>query len=406
MAAARPAVFWITIAIIALVMLVLLRPILLPFAVGMALAYLLAPVVDRLERAGMNRGLVALILVLLLVVGFLGLVLVTLPALVGELRFFVEEFPRTVARVQALLADTSRPWLHRIMGQELRIEESAIHAVEAMGSAWLDDLIRSAWLGGKALFSLLSLLVVVPIVSIYLLADWNRMTATIDGWVPARHREDVRALGREIHESVAGFVRGQIVICLILAVCYAGALKLIGLNHSILIGFTAGLISFVPFLGLGIGFAVATCVAIAQFWPDWTPLVEVAAIFLIGEILSDYVLSPRIIGSRVNLNPVCLMFALFAFGYLFGFVGLLVAIPLAASLGVVLRFAMLRLLASPDPNVVPAPSASGAATSRLVASGRGEIGRFAEEIPASEHDNAVVVHPGGQPETPKDTAIT
>jgi predicted PurR-regulated permease PerM len=358
-------------------MLVLLREILLPFVVGMALAYLLVPVVDRLERIGINRGLAALILILVLAAGFVGLVLMMLPALVGELRFFVEEFPRSVTRVQSLVADTGRPWLHQIMGQELRIEESVSHAVATMGSAWLDDLIHSVWSGGKALLSLLSLLVVVPIVSIYLIADWDRMIATIDGWLPAQHRENVWAIGREIHDTVAGFVRGQIVICLILAVFYAGALRLTGLNHAILIGLTAGLISFVPYLGLGVGFVVATCVSIAQFWPDWTPLAVVTGIFLLGETIADYVLSPRIIGSRVKLNPVWLMFALFAFGYLFGFVGLLVAIPLAASLGVILRFAMWKSMA--EPNLVPVSVASGVPAPKPLAHGGGEIEQSAEE---------------------------
>jgi predicted PurR-regulated permease PerM len=358
MTVARPTVFWLTTAIIVLLMLVLLREILLPFAIAMALAYLLVPAVDRLERVGINRGLAALILILLLAVGFVGLVLVMLPALVGELRFFVEEFPRYVTRVQSLIADTGRPWLHKVMGQEIRVEEALPHTVVAMGSAWLDDIVRSAWSGGKALFSLLSLLVVVPIVSIYLLTDWDRMIATIDGWLPAGHREDIRALGREIHDTVAGFVRGQIVICLILAVFYAIALKVTGLNHAILIGLTAGLISFVPYLGAGAGLIVALCVAVAQFWPDWTPLAIVAGIFLLGETIADYILSPRIIGSQVKLNPVWLMFALFAFGYLFGFVGLLVAIPVAASLGVILRFAMRKSLAGRDLDAVPAPSAA------------------------------------------------
>ena len=216
-----------------------------------------------------------------------------------------------------------------------------------MGGAWLDDVIRSAWSGGEALFSLLSLVVVVPIVTIYLLVDWDRMIATVDGWLPPAQRDDIRKLGREIHDTVAGFVRGQIVICLILAVFYAAALKATGLNHAILIGLTAGLISFVPYLGAGAGFVVAMCVAVAQFWPDGTLLAIVGGIFLVGESLADYVLSPRIIGSRVKLNPVWLMFALFAFGWLFGFVGLLVAIPLAASLGVILRFAMRRFMTAP-----------------------------------------------------------
>jgi len=358
MTVSRPTLFWITISAIAVMALVLLRPILLPFAVGMTLAYLLVPAVDRLERVGVNRSLAALTLVLLLVVGFVGLVLVLLPAIVGELRFFIEQFPRTVARVQSLMADTSRPWLHKLLGEELRIEETATKEAAAMGGAWLDDVFRSAWSGGKALFSLLSLLVVVPIVTIYLLIDWERMIATVDGWLPPGRRDEVRAVGREIHDTVAGFVRGQVVICLILAVFYAAALKVTGLNHAILIGVTAGLISFVPYLGAGVGFVIAMCVAVAQFWPDGTPLAIVGSIFLIGETLADYVLSPRIIGSRVKLNPVWLMFALFAFGWLFGFVGLLVAIPLAASLGVVLRFAMRKALTNPGADVVPAPVAS------------------------------------------------
>src|SRR5215213_3158496 len=296
MTVSRPTLFWITISAIAVMALVLLRPILLPFAVGMTLAYLLVPAVDRLEQVGMNRSLAALSLVLLLVVGFVAVVLVLLPAIVGELRFFIEQFPRTIARVQSLMADSSRPWLHKVMGQELRIEETATKEAAAMGGAWLDDVHRSAWTGGKALFSLLSLLVVVPIVTIYLLIDWERMIATVDGWLPPGRRDEVRAVGREIHDTVSGFVRGQVVICLILAVFYATALRLTGLNHAILIGLTAGLISFVPYLGLGVGFVVAACVAIAQFWPDWTPLAVVAGSFLLGETIAEYVLSPRVIG--------------------------------------------------------------------------------------------------------------
>ncbi|MET0744418.1 MAG: AI-2E family transporter [Microvirga sp.] len=360
MTVAKPTVFWFSILAVALVALVLLRPILLPFVVGMTLAYLLVPAVDGLERRGVNRALAALALVLVLVAGFVGLAGVMLPALIGELRFFIDEFPRSILRVQSLMADTTRPWLHALLGEEIRIEASASREVAAMGGAWLDDVIRSAWSGGKALFSLLSLLVVVPIVTIYLLVDWDRMIATVDGWLPPGQRHDIRNLAREIHDTVAGFVRGQVVICLILAVFYATALKVTGLNHAILIGCTAGLISFVPYLGAGTGFVVAMCVAVAQFWPDGTVLAIVGGIFLVGETLADYVLSPRIIGSRVKLNPVWLMFALFAFGWLFGFVGLLAAIPLAASLGVVLRFAMRKSLAGSDLDTVPAPVASDA----------------------------------------------
>lgn len=355
MTVARPTIFWITIGAISLVALVLLRPILLPFAVGMALAYLLAPVVDRLERAGIPRPLAAVLLVLALFIGIVGPLVLMLPTIVDELRHLLNDFPRAAARVQTILG----PWLHQIAGNELRVGESAASAAQRMGATWFEDFVHSALSGGVALFSLLSLLVVVPIVTIYLLVDWNRMVATIESRFPAGMHDDARSLGGEIHDTVTGFVRGQVVVCLILAAFYATALRLVGLNHALLIGITAGLISFVPYFGAATGLVVATCVAIAQFWPDWTIPLVVGGIFLLGEGLADYVLSPRIIGSRVKLHPLWLMFALFAFGYLFGFVGLLIAIPAAAALATILRFAMRKAMTSPEADAEPTPTGSG-----------------------------------------------
>lgn len=373
----RTAIAWIVISAFALLVLLFLRPILLPFAIGMALAYLLVPAVDRLEQVGINRSLAALVLVLLLVVSIAAGALVLLWAIVGELSFFIDQFPRYVARVQSLVMDASRPWLHKLIGEELHFNESSIKVATTMGSAWLHDAVISLWSSGEALISLLALLVVVPIVSIYLLADWHRTIATVDGWVPESRREVVRALRSEIRDTVAGFVRGQVVICLILAVFYAVALKIVGLNHAILIGVTAGVISFVPYLGAAAGFVVAMCVAVAQFWPDWEPMVIVGSIFLVGENLADYVLAPRIIGRRVKLNPVWLMFSLFAFGYLFGFLGLLIAIPLAASLGVILRYAMRELLDASKHNTAPT-AAAGIITPQSVSPEPTEEGRSAE----------------------------
>jgi predicted PurR-regulated permease PerM len=345
---AQPATFWIAVCAVALVALVLLRQILLPFLVGAMLAYLLVPAVDRLEGFGINRSFAALAVFLPLVAGLVAFLLVMLPAIIGELRFFVEEFPRYVTRLQSLITDASGPWLHSVLGDELHIEQSSADVARTMGSTWLDGFLLSLWSGGRALISLLSLLVVTPIVAIYLAIDWQRMIATVDGWFPPAHRDDIRALAREIHDTVAGFVRGQFIVCLFLAAVYATALKVTGLNHAILIGSTAGLISFVPYLGAATGFVVSACVATAQFWPNWVPVAVVAGIFIVGEMLADYVLSPRVIGPRVKLNPVWMMFALFAFGWLLGFIGLLLAIPIAASLGVILRFARRESLASSD----------------------------------------------------------
>src|SRR5262249_45287219 len=190
----------------------------------------------------------------------------------------------------------------------------------AVGVSWVWDGLRSVWSGGQALISVFSLAIVTPIVACYLIYDWRRMVAVVDNWVPPVHRDTVRALAREIDDTIGGVVRGQSVLCLILGVFYATMLALIGLQHGVLIGFSAGLISFLPYLGSITGLVVATCVAIAQFWPNWGVIAAVPAIFFIGQSLADYLLSPYLVGRRVNLNPVWLMFALFAFGYLFGFV--------------------------------------------------------------------------------------
>ena len=193
------------------------------------------------------------------------------------------------------------------------------------------------------------------------------MIAAIDNWVPPARRGTVRALAREIDDTIGGFVRGQSALCLVLAAYYAAALWLVGLDHGILIGFAAGLISFIPYLGSLSGLLVATCVAIAQFWPNWTPTLLVLAIFLVGQSLSDYVLAPYLVGRRVHLNPVWVMFALFAFGYLFGFVGLLIAVPLAAAIGVLTRFALRQYYISPfyaPAAAAQLPQMDGSASSR------------------------------------------
>jgi predicted PurR-regulated permease PerM len=348
----RPTIFWVAIAVIGIAMLVLLREILTPFVLGLLGAYLLEPLVERLERAGINRSVAAIAIVLMLVMAFAAAIVVSLPILIGELRFFIATFPGYVARIQAMATEANTPWLKSIIGDDLKIEQSAINFVTARSSEWLDDLLSSLWSGGQALLSILSLLVVAPIVTIYLLIDWKRMIATLELWFPQLRRDDMRRLARDIHDTVAGFMRGQLIICLILAVFYAAALRLTGLSHAVLIGIAAGLLSFIPYFGAASGMVISLAVAISQFWPDWTPIIAVAAIFLVGETISDYVLSPRIIGERVRLNPVWLMFALFAFGWLFGFVGLLIAVPLGASIGVLLRFAM-RHLEIPDPSSHP-----------------------------------------------------
>ena len=225
--------------------------------------------------------------------------------------------------------------------------EQSLGELTTLATDWLGTFLRSIWSGGRALISVFSLSVVTPIVACYLIYDWKRMIAVIDNWVPPVQRDTVRTLARDIDDTIGGFVIGQGALCLILALFYAVALSLIGLKHGLLIGLAAGLISFVPYLGSLTGLVVSTCVAVAQFWPNWAAILIVPAIFFVGQSLADYVLSPYFVGRRVNLNPVWVMFALFAFGYLFGFFGLLIAVPLAAAVGVLVRFALRQYYASP-----------------------------------------------------------
>jgi len=350
----RPILFWIAMLAAIIAVVALLREVLLPFVAGMVLAYLLDPLANRIERLGMNRLVATLVIMALAITAITLLIALTVPVIISELTYFIESFPVYLKRLQSLATDPDRPWLSKIVGEGLRESERSISELTTLASSWLGTLLRSIWSGGRELLSIFSLAVVAPIVACYLVYDWNRMIATIDNWVPPARRETVRALAREVNDTIGGFVRGQSALCFVLAVFYAAALWLIGLKHGFVIGFTAGLLSFIPYLGSLSGIIISMCVAIAQFWPDWTPILLVLAIFVVGQSLADYVLAPYLVGRRVHLNPVWVMFALFAFGYLFGFVGLLIAVPAAAAIGVLMRFALRQYYASAL--YVPAPT--------------------------------------------------
>ena len=342
----RPILFWIATFAAVLAAAALLREVLLPFVAGMVLAYLLDPVANRMERLGMNRLLATLAIIACVVAALAILIVLTVPVIIRELSLFIEHVPLYVRRVHMLAADPDHPWLSKIVGEGLGETEHAIGELTTFASGSFDTILRSVWSGGRALISILSLGIVAPIVACYLLYDWNKMIATVDHWIPPAHRQTVRALACEVDKTISGFVRGQSSLCLVLAVYYAVALRLIGLEHGLLIGTVAGLISFIPYLGSLSGLIISTCIAIAQFWPNWTPIWLVPVVFVVGQSLSDYVLAPYLVGRRVHLSPVWVMFALFAFGYLFGFVGLLIAVPAAAAIGVVMRFALRSYYAS------------------------------------------------------------
>jgi predicted PurR-regulated permease PerM len=339
--------FWLTALAAVVLVLWVLGQVLLPFVAAMALAYLLDPLTTRLQHAGVSRPLAALAIIGFVILAFIVLILLIAPIVISQLSGLIENIPGYVRKVQGLIAESNRPWLGRLLGEGFSGADKSVSDLVAQSMGWFTAFLGSLWAGGRALVSIFSLLVVTPIVAFYLLNDWPRLIAAIDRWIPVPQRDTVHGLARDINTAIAGYVRGQSLVCLLLGSYYAVGLTLAGLNFGFLIGLISGLITFIPYVGSMTGLLLALAVAIAQFWPDWTWIVVILAIFLVGQFLEGYVLTPKLVGESTGLHPVWLMFALFAFGYLFGFVGLLVAVPLAAAIGVLARFALRRYLESP-----------------------------------------------------------
>jgi predicted PurR-regulated permease PerM len=273
-----------------------------------------------------------------LVLTLVGLIVV--PLLVSQLAGFLERLPSYVAELRQLANRFLRTEIGRYFGSQQ--EGNSVDQVVAQGAAWLTSFVGSIWAGGWAVLNVVSLIVVTPVVAFYLLYDWDRMLARIDALLPREHASTIRMLGRDINIAIAGFIRGQGAVCLVLGLFYAISLSLVGLNFGFLIGSVAGLISFIPFVGSIVGFVLSVGVAIVQFWPEWIWILVVAGIFAVGQFLEGNILQPRLVGSSIGVHPVWLMFALFAFGSLFGFVGVLLAVPVTAAIGVLVRFAVER----------------------------------------------------------------
>jgi predicted PurR-regulated permease PerM len=341
----RNVVFWVAALVVFVGLLWLLSPILLPFVLGMAIAYALDPLNRRLTRRGMSRTLASFIILAGVTLAFAALLLFVTPPLLRQLSGFIDRAPAYAQRLQSLLSDPNYPWLKRFVGDNLGTSSAGDLMNQAMG--YLSGFVASLWSKGQAIISIFSLLIITPVVAFYLGCDWDRMLNSIDQLIPLAQRDTVRKLAREVDATISAYVHGQSGVCLILGSYYAVGLTLAGLNFGFLIGVAGGLISFIPYVGSLSVLVVSLGVAVAQFFPDWGPIFIVAAIILVGQFIEGNVLAPNLVGHSVGLNPVWLMFALFAFGYLFGFVGLLLAVPLAAAGGVLMRFALQRYRESP-----------------------------------------------------------
>lgn len=341
----RQIMFWAGAFVLLLVFLFLFSSILLPFAAGLVLAYFLDPVADKLQTWIGSRLVAACIILLTFVATVVIALIIIVPILAGQGAQLVANMPDYISRLQNMLADLE--WLRTRFGMDPSAVRNALSSLISQGSTFMSSLFTSLLSSGLAIVNVASLAVVTPVVAFYMLVDWDRMIATIDSWIPRQHVDTVRQIASDINRSTAGFVRGQGTLCLVLGIMYAIALTLVGLNFGLLIGLFAGLIGFIPYVGSLVGLVLSVGVAIVQFWPDYAMVIAVACIFFAGQFIEGNFLQPKLVGQSVGLHPVWLMFSLLAFGSLFGFVGLLIAVPAAAAVAVLVRFALSRYLASP-----------------------------------------------------------
>jgi predicted PurR-regulated permease PerM len=343
----RQAVFWTGAMAFLALFLYIFSSILLPFVAGLVLAYFLDPVADRLERLGLSRLLATIVILVLFIVTFALLLVILVPILASQMSDFIARLPSYVARLQELIANRDSQWLKDFIGVDASVIRNSLDSLLQQGAGFLTTLLQSIWSSGKTLIDVVALFVVTPVVAFYMLLDWDRMVSKVDNLVPREHVQTVRAIARDMNRAIAGFVRGQGTVCLLLGIIYAVGLTIVGLNFGLLIGLFAGLISFIPYVGSLVGLLVALGVGLVQFWPEWGHILGVAIAFGIGQFIEGNILQPKLVGSSVGLHPVWLMFALFAFGSLMGFTGMLIAVPTAAAIGVLVRFVIGRYQQSP-----------------------------------------------------------
>jgi predicted PurR-regulated permease PerM len=329
---------WVGFTFVTILLLWVFRSILLPFIVGIALAYLFNPVVSKLQRLGMPRGWSTALVLLMVVSVIAGLFVLIVPLLVDQVGGLVARLPRYVADLQAL-AETVVPQIAAWLGPERSAQlQASIGEIISNATGMLGTLTATIAASGATLLNTVAVIIVTPVVAFYLLLDWEKMVKGIDDLLPRAYRVEIQGVLHDIDRSMHGVIRGQGSVILILAAFYATALTLVGLNFGLAIGLIGGLFSFVPFLGFALGFVLSMGVAIVQFWPNYWMVVIVFSIYMIGQFIEGNILYPKLVGSTININPVWLMFALLAFALMFGFVGLLLAVPLAAIAGVLIRY--------------------------------------------------------------------
>ncbi len=336
----RHALFWIAASVVMAIIVRELAPVLLPFVVGLTIAYFLNPLVDRLTSWGVPRALSTVLLMSIAILLLVLALVFLMPVIAEQSQQLIAALPAEAARLKTLIEEIARERLGpRFPDAEAALNRGLASVSESLPGV-ATSIAQSVWSHGTAAFSFLSLMLVTPLVTFYALLDWPKILAKIDSWLPRDNAGSIRKLASDIDGRVSAFIRGQGIVCLVLAAFYGLALSALGLRYGLLVGLLTGVFSFVPFAGWALGLLTATGLAFVQFWPQMQQILMVAGVFLAGQVLDAAILSPQIVGSKIGLHPVWLIFALLVFSYLFGFLGLLVAVPVAAAIGVLVRFGL------------------------------------------------------------------
>lgn len=333
--------YWGIASAIFLVFLWYLGDVLMPFVLGGAIAYFLDPVADRLERAGASRTVATGIIAGVSAIVLVATLLVVIPTLISQTSSLIQTAPQLVRELQGHIAERF-PLLMEADGPARQTLDTLTQTLRSRGGALLNAAITST----ASVFGILMLLVIVPVVAVYMLLDWDRMVSKVDSLLPREHAPVIRSLAKEIDTTLSNFIRGMGTVCLSLGIYYAIGLMAVGLQFGLVVGVIAGFLTFIPYVGALFGGGLAIGLALFQFWGEWQWVVAVAGIFALGQVIEGNVLTPKLVGGSVGLHPVWLMLALSIFGSLFGFVGMLVAVPVAAALGVLARFGTSKYKAS------------------------------------------------------------
>jgi predicted PurR-regulated permease PerM len=334
--AQRQTLGWSAIGIVAALLLWLLAPVLMPFIVGAVLAYALHPAVERLVRRKVPRLLAVLLIEVVFIVAVLALLLLVVPIISKELPLLREQIPTLADRLNQQLA----PWLAQF-GIHVQLDIPSIKAfvlkyLDANLEDWMATVLSSARIGGSFLLAVIGNAVLVPVVLFYLLLDWLQIVAKLQALIPRRQRERVIEFLDECDSVLGQYLRGQLLVMLILAAFYSIGLALFRFDLAVPVGVFTGLAIFIPYLGFGLGLLLALLAGVLQF-ASWYGVIAVAVVFGIGQLVESLYLTPRLVGERIGMDPLMVIFALLAFGHLFGFVGVLIALPVSALLVVAAR---------------------------------------------------------------------